>query len=174
MAITKFNSIDLNVTLNLLIMRQISALVLILSLIVMPSCKYFKSWGLFGKKDRALAEMIARQDSIRLADSLRNAQDHLMALEKARQDSLRKADEERLAQENKYNIIIGSFLTPEYAQGLLTEYNNQGHNAQIIRMTGSNFELVAAESYNSFSKALERLNAFQDTVQIDSWMYIRE
>ena len=155
-------------------MRQLLALVLLIFLVVMPSCKYFKSWGIFGKKDRALAEMIARQDSIRVADSLRMAQDLLLSAEQARQDSLRRAEEERLANESKYNIIIGSFLTPEYARALLTEYNNQGYNAHIIKMNGSNFELVAAEGHKSFSKAFLRLQAFQDTVQIDSWMYIRE
>lgn len=154
-------------------MRQLSAFVLIISLLVMPSCKYFKSWGLFGKKDKALAAMMARQDSIRFADSLRSAQDALLALENARLDSIRKADESRLALENRYNIIIGSFVTPEYARGLMEEYNKQGNNAQIIKMSGSDFELVAAESHKSFRKALERLKAYQDTVQIDSWMYIR-
>jgi hypothetical protein len=155
-------------------MKHLSAFVLIVSLIILPSCKFFKSWGLFGKKDRALAEMQARQDSIRVADSLRNAQDLLMAIERARQDSINRADEERRLNENKYNIIIGSFVTPEYAKILLTEYNNQGYNnAQIIKVDGSKFELVAAEGHKSFRKAVERLYAFQDTVQIDSWMYIR-
>lgn len=154
-------------------MRQLSAFVLIITLLVMPSCKYFKSWGLFGKKDKVRAAMMARQDSIRVADSLRNAQEALMALENARLDSIRKADEARLALEKKYNIIIGSFVTPEYARGMLQEYNKNGYNAQIIKVSGSRFELVSAEGHNSFKKALERLKAFQDTVQVDSWMYIR-
>jgi hypothetical protein len=155
-------------------MRLLPALVLIIALVVMPSCKYVKNWGLFGKKERARAEMQARQDSLRIADSLRNAQQLLITLENARQDSIRRAEEERLAHaRNKYNIIIGSFLTPQYAQGMLSEYNEQGHDAEIIKMEGSSFELVVAEGHNDFRKAIERLKEFQDTVQIDSWIYVR-
>ena len=58
----------------------------------LPSCKFFRE-KVFGKKARALAEMQARQDSIRVADSIRKAQERLLALEKARQDSLRHAEE---------------------------------------------------------------------------------
>jgi hypothetical protein len=118
--------------------------------------------------------MQARQDSLRIADSLRNAQQLLITLENARQDSIRRAEEERLAHaRNKYNIIIGSFLTPQYAQGMLSEYNEQGHDAEIIKMEGSSFELVVAEGHNDYRKAIERLKEFQDTVQIDSWIYVR-
>jgi hypothetical protein len=155
-------------------MRHLSAILLVLFLAVLPSCKYFKNGGLFGKKKKALALMLARQDSVRVADSLRNVQEQLMALENAKQDSIRKADEERKAMQSKYNIIVGAFITPEYAKALTAEYKNKGYNAQIIPMTGSKFELVAAESHKDFRQAVKRLKAFQDTVLIDTWMYVRQ
>lgn len=153
-------------------MRHLYALMLILFLAVLPSCKFFKE-KIFGKKARALAEMMARQDSIRVADSIRKAQDYLLALENSRLDSLRKADEERLANESKYNIIVGSFITPAYAKDLADEYNKMGYNPQIIRPQGSKFELVSAEGHKNLRSAVKRLSAFQDTVQIESWIYIK-
>jgi hypothetical protein len=156
-------------------MRHLSAFILVLFLIILPSCKYFKG-GLFGKKQKSLAAMLARQDSIRVADSLRNIQDQIKAMENARLDSLRKAEEQRLANEGKfkYNIIVGSFITPEYAKEYAELYKKQGYDVRIIRMPGSKFELVSAEGHDSFKTAVKRLTAFQDTVSLDSWMYVKK
>ena len=155
-------------------MRHLSGIVFIVLMVVLPSCKYFKGRGLFGKKADITVVWKARQDSIRVADSIRKDQDRLMAIENIKIDSSRKAEEARLAMDSKFNIIVGSFITPQYAKDMAAVYIKQGYDAQVIKMADSRFELVAAESHKSFSKAVKRLNAFQDTVQIDSWMYIKK
>jgi len=154
-------------------MRHLSAILLIIILFTLPSCKFFKR---FSKKEKAMAELLARQDSTRVADSLRKAQDNLMALEAAKIESERKAEEERLALEGrlKYNIIVGSFKTPEYAKGLAEVYRTRGYDTKIIKMEGSTFELVSAEAHENFRKAVARLKEFQDTVEFEAWMYIRK
>jgi hypothetical protein len=156
-------------------MRQLSAIFLIGLLIILPSCKYFKG-GLFGKKARTMAIMKAQEDSVRVADSLKKVQDRLLAIELARIDSVKKADEVRLAWESnhKYNIIVGSFITPEYAKSLTESYRKQGYDPKILKMSGSRFELVSIEAHDSFRKAVSRLKEFQDTVQFEAWMYIKK
>lgn len=121
-----------------------------------------------------MAILLAQQDSIRVADSIKKAQDLLFAIETAKLDSARKADEERLALESRYNIIVGSFITPEYAQGLAEVYRKQGYDSKILKMEGSRFELVSAEGHESFRKAVARLKEFQDTVELEAWMYIKK
>lgn len=154
-------------------MRHLSAFVLIVLLAIMPSCKYFGGKG--SAKKKAEAAMLARQDSIRVADSIRKVQDAMMAEEKARLDAA-KAEEEKAAMDAKfkYNIIVGSFITPAYAVKLSEDYKKQGYDTRIIKVEGSKFELVAAESHESFRKAVARLKEFQDTIQIDAWMYIKK
>lgn len=153
-------------------MRLLSAVILVLVLASMPSCKFFRE-KVFGKKARALAEMQARQDSIRVADSIRKAQERLLALENARLDSLRLAEEaSRLTNATKYNIIVGSFITPEFAKDLANEYNGMGYHTRIIKPAGSKFELVAAEGHTNLRTAMQRLTGFQDTVHVESWIYI--
>jgi cell division protein FtsN len=98
----------------------------------------------------------------------------MMALENAKLDSIRLAEEEIIANESRYNIIVGSFITPQYAKDLQAEYIKQGYNAQILKVAGSRFELVAAEGHKSFRTAVDRLKQFQDTIQLDTWMYIKK
>jgi hypothetical protein len=155
-------------------MRHILAVFLILLIAVAPSCNFFRNKGLFGKKARSIAALLAQQDSLRVVDSIKKVQDHLLALENAKLDSIRLAEEARQAEASRkrYNIIVGSFITPEYAQGYSETYRQLGYDTKIIKMENSNFELVSAESHESLRKAISRLQQFQDTVDIDAWMYI--
>jgi hypothetical protein len=157
------------------IMRNITIFLILGFLIVLPSCKYFKG-GLFGKKSKALAIMKAREDSTRVADSIQKVQLRLQEIEQAKLDSARIAGEDMNGSESKYkyNIIVGSFITPEYAKGLKEFYRNKGYDPKIIKMDGSQFELVSAEGYDSFVKAFSRLKQFQDTILLDSWLYIKK
>jgi hypothetical protein len=157
-------------------MRYLSAILLILLLAVAPSCDFFKKRGLFGKKAESLAALLAQQDSLMAADSIRKVQEQLLAIENAKFDSIRLAEEARkaVAQTSKYNIIVGSFITPEYARDHAETYRQQGYDPKIFKMEGTDFELVSAESHQSIRNATSRLLQFQDTVQIDAWLYIRE
>jgi hypothetical protein len=157
-------------------MKQLSAMVLVLLLAVAPSCKYFNKPGLFGKKERTLASLLAQQDSIRIADSLNKVDEKLAAIEKERLDSVRKEEEARQAAEikGKYNIIVGSFHTPEYAKSLAESYRQRGYETKILKMERSNFELVSAESHESLRKAISRLRQFRDTVEMEAWIYTRK
>jgi hypothetical protein len=145
-------------------------------LILSPSCKKIKERGLSGKKAKTLEMLKVQQDSIRVADSLKRVENRLRAIEEARLDSIRLAEQERAAYEarNRFNIVVGSFVTPEFAKAWAEEYRKQGYDTKIIKMTDSKFELVVAESYDRFSKAVERLNQFQDTVDINSWLYVKK
>ena len=155
-------------------MRHLLFVLVLGLLIILPSCKYFKAGGLFGKKARTMAILKAQEDSIRVADSLQKIKERLMANENAKLDSIRNAEEARLAMESKYNIIVGSFLTPDYAKGLAEEYRKQGYDPKIIKMEGRRFDLVSIEAYDNLRKVVNRLKQFQDTVQFESWMYVKK
>ena len=135
----------------------------------MPSCKYFKG----GRKTREFALLKAQADSMRYADSIQKVLD--LRLE-AQLDSARRAEEAKVVMESlhKFNIIVGSFVTPEYAKILMEEYRKGGYEPEIIKMEGGRFELVAIEAHDSYSKAVKRLEQFQDTVQFEAWMYVRK
>lgn len=143
---------------------------LLLLLFLVPSCKFFNRVS----KKEAVAIAQARADSLRRADSLQRLEDLMRARELARLDSLRAVEEQNaLKSRFKYNIIVGSFVTPEYATDYASEYKAMGYDVEIISMEGTPFNLVAAEKHESFNEAAKRLLQFQDTVSMDAWLYVR-
>ena len=149
---------------------------IIIALVLFPSCDKIKNLGLFGNKKAKKAmedtRIARRQDSIRVADSLKKAQAELQAIEQARQNELRLADE--AARASKYHIIVGSFYTPEYAKGWAEEYRSKGYNVQILKMKNSTFELVSAESFPTLSAAYNKLYNYQDNIMPDAWVYVAD
>lgn len=153
-------------------MRYLTLFLLFILMAGTPSCKFFKDKKLFGRKKAEQEALREQQRMIREADSLRAVEEQLMALkQQARLDSIRLAEEERLALATRYNIVVGAFITPEYARDWADEYRNRGYEPSIIPLPGTSFELVVAEAHESAAKAFRRLYQFLDTVQIDAWVY---
>lgn len=154
-------------------MRQLAVFVLIMLLVVLPSCKFLREKGLFGRKADTMAVWQAKVRNMRVADSIRKAQDKLLALEN-KLDSVKNAEQDRGVWEskNRYNIILGSFVTPEYARNFSADLSQKGYKTRIIKLEGTKFEMVSAEAHESFRNAVSRLRQFQDTVSIDAWLYI--
>jgi hypothetical protein len=158
-------------------MRHLSILLLSSFLIVLPSCKYFKGKGLFGRKnDNSAVIMKAREDSTRIANSKESLQSQVLSDKKSKIDSVNTSDKKQFVIESgsNYNIIVGSFKTPEYAKVCAEVYSKQGYNPKVIRMDGSNYDLVSIESFENFGKAFSRLKYFKDTVNIESWIYVKK
>jgi hypothetical protein len=155
-------------------MKHLIVFLVIMTLVLTPSCKWLKEKGLFGRKADTMAVWKIKQENLRVADSIRKVQQRLLAAEQARLDSMNAADLQRSEWESKYryNIIIGSFITPEYARSYSAEFASRGYQTRIIKLEGTQFEMVSAEAHQDFRKAVERLKQFQDTVAYDSWMYI--
>jgi hypothetical protein len=155
-------------------MRQLAVFFIIVALLVLPSCKFLREKGFIGRRADTMAVWLAKQDSIRVADSIRSVQNRLLAIENARLDSLRKAEQEKLEWESKfkYNIILGSFITPEYARNFSADLSKKGYKARILPLEGTKFEMVSVEAHESFRNAVNRLKQFQDTVATDAWLYM--
>ena len=155
-------------------MRHLTALLLVLMLVALPGCKFFKGKKLFGRKADTMAVWQARQDSLRVADSIKKIQEHLKEIEEARLDSIRRVEEQKAWElQHKYNIIVGSFITPEYARNYADKFRNEGYSdVRIIPMTGGRFELVSAEAHESLRTAIPRLQHYQANVEIGAWIYV--
>ncbi|MGD0582049.1 MAG: hypothetical protein ABR974_03785 [Bacteroidales bacterium] len=152
-------------------MRQLTGFLIVMLLVLAPSCKWLRDKGIFRKKVDTMIVWRARQDSLRVIDSVRKAQERMLALENARVDSIKKAEQEWDLR-NKYNIIIGSFITPEYARKYSEEFAAKGYKTRILKLEGTQFEMVSAEAHEHFRTAVSRLKNFQDSIAFDSWIYV--
>lgn len=162
------------ITLNILIMKPITALLLIF-LLSFSSCKFIKEKGWFGKKKPdPVAIWQAQQDSIRVADSIKAEIELMKQIEQARLDSIVLAEQARLEFESRFrfHIIVGSFLTREYAEDYKNYYRSMGYDANIIPDSRNRFNLVSAEVHETLRNAHTRLVRYQDTVEFEAWVYI--
>ena len=155
-------------------MRHLILFLVIMMLVLTPSCKWLREKGLIGRKADTMIVWKMKQENLRIEDSIKKAQDRLLAIEKARLDSLNASEQDRKEWEGKYryNIIIGSFITPDYARKYSAEFAAKGYNTRIIKLEGTQFEMVSVEAHESLRKAVARLKQFQDTVAYDAWLYI--
>lgn len=155
-------------------MKRLALFGFIILIVVTSSCKFLREKGLIGRRADTMAVWKIKQDSIRVTDSIRKVQNRLLALETARLDSLKKVDQARLEWENKFrfNIILGSFITPAYAKKLSADLSLKGYKARILKLEGTQFEMVSAEAHDNLTNALARLKQFRDTIETDAWIYI--
>ena len=115
------------------------------------------------------------RDSTRIADSIKAVQaiELELALEQARLDSIARATAgiEIMEGSSKYHIIVGSFITPEFARAHTEYYISQGYDAKIYT-ADNGFDLVSAMDLENLSEAVLMLERFQDTVDFEAWLYI--
>lgn len=145
-------------------------------LISFSSCKFVKEKGWFGLKNvDTMDAYLRKQDSIHIADSISIVIAKQRAIEQARQDSINMAEQKRLEElaRFKYHIVVGSFLTPQYADEWSVYYNSIGYGTEILK-AGNEFNLVSARKYDNIKDAVMDLERFKDTVQVDAWVYINE
>ncbi|MCK4631184.1 MAG: hypothetical protein KAT40_07060 [Bacteroidales bacterium] len=144
--------------------------------IAFSSCKFVKEKGWFGLKNAdTMDAYLRKQESIHIADSISKVIAKQKAIEQARQDSINNAEQERLERLSrfKYHIVVGSFITPQYADEWSIYYNSIGYGTEILK-ADNEFNLVSARKYDNMKDALIDLEHFMDTVQIDAWVYINE
>lgn len=140
--------------------------------VLMSSCDFFEDNNPFTKKSRERALQM-QIDSIRKADSLQNVIDEAKRI--AEQDSVAAIESLKAYEESfKYYIIVGSFITPEYAQAHSDYYAGRGFQTKIIDKSDSRFRLVSARSCSSMDEAWKELKGYRDTVENGAWIYVKE
>jgi hypothetical protein len=156
-------------------MKKTIMLLMVGMIFLTPSCKFVKSHNPFGKKTRAREQAIKMEmDSIRVADSLKYIAAQQLK-ERIRQDSLAFMESQKAVESSqKYHIIVGSFLTPDYATAYSAFYSDKGYESKIIDMTGGRFKLVAASSFDNMHDAWKALKGYRDTVEYEAWIYVSE
>jgi hypothetical protein len=154
-----------------------SVIILISMLLLLSSCGHFRIGGFFGKRSLKNAILWAKQDSTRIADSLRRIQVKSKADSQIDKEQVAKPLKEnipRIKSGKGYYIIVGSFSSNENAKLRAREYFTKGYKTEIIAGTGSSgatIELVSVRSFENISEAKSFLKEFQHDIDPTAWLY---
>ena len=152
-------------------------IILISCLLSLPSCRYFEQWGFFSNRSLNKALLWARQDSTRVADSLKRIVIVKNSEQEIKQDSFGNIKPEIRSPEttrNIYHIIVGSFTNVENARLCEREYFRRGYKTDIIEMTirtGKKVELVSVSTFKNISDAERYLKEFHHKIDSAAWIY---
>jgi hypothetical protein len=164
--------------------RCLLVIFIILLLLFFPTRRILRENGFFVFGDRTLKEalMWAREDSIRVADSLKKIKIESTVLEEVQQAYLVKSDkEEHPVSEgdirDTYNIIVGSFSNPENSRLAAGKFRSLGYKTNIISKTNQNgikTELVSVNTFISFDEAVRYLSEFKSKFNPSAWIYLNK
>ncbi|MDX9773372.1 MAG: SPOR domain-containing protein [Bacteroidales bacterium] len=155
-------------------MKRLSFVLLAAILLLTPSCDFMKSINPFGKKAREVETLRQQQEAFRVADSIRVANEKQAEEERLRQAELTVTATEEAAAVSGYHVIVGSFLTPAYADAWLEHIKGFGYNATLIDMDGGRWQLVSAESFADLHAAWNALGRVRNNINSDAWVFRQE
>lgn len=156
---------------KLLFMKKLSLLFLAAVLLLTPSCDFMKSINPFGKKARETEALRQQQEAFRVADSIRVVNEKQAEAERARQAELAMQADEQVNVKAGYHVIVGSFVTPSYADAWLEHIKGFGYEAQIIDMNGGKWQLVSARSFPDLHSAWNNIGSIRDKINGEAWVY---
>lgn len=155
-------------------MKKLSLVLLAAILITTPSCDFMKSINPFGKKAREAEALRQQQEAFRIADSIRVANEKKIEEEQARQAELAAMAEEQPVVMSGYHVIVGSFLTPAYADSWLEHIKGFGYDALMLDMNGGRWQLVSASSFPDLHQAYNALGSIQERINGEAWVYKKD
>jgi hypothetical protein len=138
---------------------------------LMVNCKYFGDSKLV---DNTVDTLLIQQKERIAEDSLTIA--YLRSVKSENQlqiDSLKAmlAENETYGC-NKFFMIVGSFQNKEYADKWAVKIGEMGYATQVIPGRDG-YNMVSAEGYNNFRKAIGDIESFRSTVVDNAWVYVK-
>lgn len=156
-------------------MKRLITVLMAVMLLLTPSCKFIKNNNPFGKKAREAVALQQQQEAFRRADSIKVAAAEIAREQELQAELTRIAEQEAAAKaREKYHIIVGSFLTPDYAASWLNHCKEMGYDAKIVSMNGGRWNLVSADSYQTVREAWNALPSFESNFEMGAWIYSGE
>jgi hypothetical protein len=164
--------------------RWLPFIFIILLLLFFPVRRFLRENGFFffGNKTPKEALLWAKQDSIRVADSLKRIKIKSNVLEDKQQDSVVKFNKKENPvfvgdTRDTYYIIVGSFTNHENAKLEAAKYLSPGYKTSIISTTNRNgikAELVSVNIFNNYNEAVRYLKEFKSKFDPEAWIYSKK
>ena len=154
--------------------------VMVLAAMALSSCKFINEKVLKKGSDTLEVYVYNLERQLNARDQEHQASlSQIMKESQARIDSIVNYYENELSSKGgkytsaatgTYYLIVGSFLTPSYAETYSAKIADMGYKTEIVTISHWNF--VSAESYTGLRDALDGLAIVRSNVAIDSWIYV--
>jgi hypothetical protein len=155
-------------------------LIMILAAMAFSSCKFINEKVLKKGSDTLEVYIYNLEKQLEASDQvLQSSLNQIMKESQARIDSIINYYENELASRGgkytsaatgTYYLIVGSFLTPAYAETYSAKVADMGYKTEIVKVR--HWNLVSAESYTGLRGALDGLAIVRSNVTADSWIYV--
>ncbi len=155
-------------------MKNILLVFLAFIMLSATSCNFMQSINPFGKKKREAMALQEQREAYRIADSIRVVREQEAEAERLRQAELAREAEEQAVVMAGHHVIVGSFLTPEYADAWLEHIRGIGYDATIVDMDGGRWKLVSAASFPQQRQAYNALPSITERVDGEAWVWNRQ
>jgi cell division protein FtsN len=133
-----------------------------------------KSINPFGKKAREAEALRQQQEAFRVADSIRVANEAQAEAERLRQASLAAEAQKEAEAMSGYHVIVGSFLTPAYADSWLEHIKGFGYDATVIETDDGRWQLISAQSFSDLHAAWNAIDRIQNNINSEAWVYRKQ
>lgn len=154
--------------------------IMVIAAIALSSCKFINEKVLKKGSDTLEVYVYNLEQQLQASDQEHQASlGQIMKESQARIDSIISYYENELsskggkytsAASGTYYLIVGSFLTPAYAETYSAKVADMGYKTEIVKV--SHWNLVAAESYTGIRDALNGLAIVRSSITSDSWIYV--
>jgi hypothetical protein len=154
-----------------MLMKKI--LLYIVLAILITSCRYFEEKRLFSKKVDTLINYAEELDEQVEPDSA----DIQIGLEKVATETDITVDAEEdmfmtkfPSSGNRYYIITGCFMIPDFAESYAGKMQDRGYNAEII-LRDDGYHMVSVFSFNDLTESKSALQTVRAELAANAWIY---
>ncbi len=141
--------------------------------ILITGCKYFEEKRLFSKKVDTLINYAEELDKSVEPDSA-DIQPDLQQI--VTETDITVGKEGNMFQTNfpssgnRYYIITGCFMIPDYAESYAKKMQNRGYKAEII-LRDDGYHMVSVRSFNNLRTSKSELPAVRAEITNKAWIY---
>ncbi len=148
-------------------------LLFIITVILVTGCKYFEEKRLFSKKVDTLINYAAEMDKSLKVDSAEIQADAGIVSQQAAlpvhsEDNMYKSAYSHPG--NKYYVITGCFMIPEFAERYAEKMRGMGYKAEIV-LRDDGYHMVSVGSFGDLRSGLDDLGSVRADITPRAWVY---
>jgi hypothetical protein len=148
-------------------------LLFIVIIILISGCKYFEEKRLFSKKVDTLINYAAEMDKSLVVDTVPIQPETAAVSLQTEPPDIQEEDIYKSTYSgpaNKYYVITGCFMMPEFAERYAEKMRSMGYTTEII-LRDDGFHMVSVGSFGDLRASLDNLGSVRADITPKAWVY---